>query len=199
MQPESVVVPVELREADGDNPARIVGTLLPIGRVATDRQEIFVPGSVQFPASGVRLLLEHRGREVMRFTPVEDATAAEWRIDAELPDTPEGIEAAALVKSGQRRPALSVEFFALSDQAGVDRSARSRSAFIEAAALCREGVLRPGACRGPIARDPAVALTADRGAGRGDRASRPLLRRSPGRDSHRGDRAARPLDRQIPR
>ena len=37
MQPESLVVPVELREADGDNPARIVGTLLPIGRVATDR------------------------------------------------------------------------------------------------------------------------------------------------------------------
>ena len=96
MQPESVAAGrVEFREADGDNPARIVGTLLPIGRVATDRQEIFVPGSVQFPASGVRLLLEHRGREVMRFTPVEDATAAEWRIDAELPDTPEGREAAA--------------------------------------------------------------------------------------------------------
>ena len=93
-----------------------MGTLLPIGRVAIDRQEVFGPGSVQFPAAGVRLLLEHRGREVMRFTPIEDATAGEWRIDAALPDTPEGREAAALVQSGQRK-ALSVEFFALSDQA----------------------------------------------------------------------------------
>ena len=138
MQPESVVVPVELREATGDTKARLVGTLLPIGRVAIDRQEVFVPGSVQFPAAGVRLLLEHRGREVMRFTPIEDATAGEWRIDAELPDTAEGREAAALVKSGQR-PALSVEFFALSDKR-VSRVREVRSAFVEATALCREGV-----------------------------------------------------------
>ena len=138
MQPESVVVPVELREATADTPARLVGTLLPIGRVAIDRQEVFVPGSVQFPAAGVRLLLEHRGREVMRFTPVEDATAGEWRIDAELPDTPEGREAAALVQSGQRK-ALSVEFFALSDKR-VSRVREVRSAFVEATALCREGV-----------------------------------------------------------
>ena len=138
MQPESVVVPVEYREASGDTPARLVGTLLPIGRVAIDRQEVFVPGSVQFPAAGVRLLLEHRGREVMRFTPIEDATAGEWRIDAALPDTPEGREAAALVQSGQRK-ALSVEFFALSDKR-VSRVREVRSAFVEATALCKEGV-----------------------------------------------------------
>ena len=138
MQPESVAAGrVEFREAAGDNPARIVGTLLPIGRVATDRQEIFVPGSVQFPASGVRLLLEHRGREILRFMPVEDATAAEWRIDAELPDTPEGREAAALVQSGQRK-GLSVEFFAL-DHQRVSQVREIRSAFVEATALCREG------------------------------------------------------------
>ena len=138
MQPESVAAGrVEFREASGDTGARLVGTLLPIGRVATDRQEIFVPGSVQFPASGVRLLLEHRGREVMRFHPVKDATAAEWRIDAELPDTPEGREAAALVQSGQRK-GLSVEFFALSDKR-VSQVREVRSAFIEATALCREG------------------------------------------------------------
>ena len=138
MQPESVVVPVEYREASGDTPARLVGTLLPIGRVAIDRQEVFVPGSVQFPAAGVRLLLEHRGREVMRFTPVEDVAAGEFRIDAELPDTPEGREAAALVQSGQRK-ALSVEFFALSDKR-VSRVREVRSAFVEATALCKEGV-----------------------------------------------------------
>ena len=73
----------------------------------------------------------------MRFHPVEDATAAEWRIDAELPDTPEGREAAALVQSGQRK-ALSVEFFALSDKR-VSQVREVRSAFVEATALCREG------------------------------------------------------------
>ena len=140
MQPEAVIFPVELRAASGDTPARLVGTLLPIGRVAIDRREVFVPGSVQFPASGVRLLLEHRGREVMRFTPIEDAAAAEWRIDAELPDTPEGREAAALVQSGQRK-GLSVEFFALADKR-VSQVREIRSAFVDATALCREGVLR---------------------------------------------------------
>ena len=137
MQPESLVVPVELREATADTPARLYGCILAVGRVASDRREIFVPGSVQFPAGGVRLLLEHRGRAVMRFTPVVDATAGEWRIDAELPDTPEGIEAAALVKSG-RRPALSVEMYVLADQR-VSGVREIRSALVEATALCREG------------------------------------------------------------
>ena len=137
MQPEAVIFPVELREATADAPARLVGTLLPIGRVAIDRREVFVPGSVQFPAAGVRLLLEHRGREVMRFTPIEDAAAGEWRIDAALPDTPEGREAAALVQSGQRK-GLSVEFFALPDKR-VSQVREVRSAFVEATALCREG------------------------------------------------------------
>ena len=137
MQPESVIVPVELREATADTPARLTGVLLPIGRVAVDRQEVFTPGSVTFPANGVRLLLEHRGREVLRFTPVEDVAAAEWTLDVALPDTPEGREAAALVKSGTR-PALSVEMYVLADQR-VSRVREIRSALVEATALCREG------------------------------------------------------------
>ena len=138
MQPDSLIVPVECRAAAGDTPARLVGCLLPIGRVAIDRKEIFTPGSISFPAAGVRLLLEHRGREVMRFQPVEDATAGEWRIDAELPDTDAGREAAALVQSGQRK-GLSVEFFAL-DHQRVSQVREIRSALIDATALCREGV-----------------------------------------------------------
>ena len=138
MQPESVVVPVEYREASGDTRARLVGCILAVGRVASDRREIFVPGSVQFPAAGVRLLLEHRGREILRFQPVENVASGEWRIDAELPDTAEGREAAELVKTG-RRPALSVEFFAL-EQQRVSQVREIRSAFVEATALCKEGV-----------------------------------------------------------
>ena len=33
-----------------------------------DRRELFVPGAVQWPGGGVRLLAEHRGRAVMTFT-----------------------------------------------------------------------------------------------------------------------------------
>ena len=135
MQTESIVIPIELRAATDDAQARLVGVLLPIGRVAVDRQEIFTPGSVTFPSNGVRLLLEHRGRQVLRFVPIE--SAGEWRIDAELPDTPEGREAAELVKSG-RRPALSVEMYVLADQR-VSGVREVRSALVEATALCREG------------------------------------------------------------
>ena len=137
MHPESVVVPVELREATADTPARLTGVLVPLGRVATDRMEIMTPGSVQFPARGVRLLLQHRGKEVLRFQPVEDVAAGEWRLDVELPNSPEGREAAELVKSG-RRPALSVEMYVLADQR-VSGVREVRSALIEATALCREG------------------------------------------------------------
>ena len=137
MQSESLVVPVEFREATADAPARLYGCILAVGRVASDRREIFVPGSVQFPAGGVRLLLEHRGREILRFHPVENVASGEWRIDAELPDTPEGREAAALVRSGQRK-GLSVEFYSLDDKR-VSQVREVRSAFVEATALCREG------------------------------------------------------------
>ena len=73
----------------------------------------------------------------MRFTPVEDVAAGEWRIDAELPDTPEGREAAQLVASGTR-PALSVEMYVLSDER-VSRVREIRSALVDATALCRAG------------------------------------------------------------
>ena len=197
MQPESLVVPVELREADGDNPARIVGTLLPIGRVAVDRKEIFTPGSISFPAAGVRLLLEHRGREVMRFTPVEDATAAEWRIDAELPDTPEGREAAALVQSGQRK-GLSVEFFTLSDKR-VSQVRRGPIGVCRSDCALSKGLLRPIESGATIARGESVALTETEATAAATAAIDSYCGRSPGRDSHRGGRPALTLDRQIPR
>ena len=59
---------IEIRAAS-DSPGRITGTIIETGRVAGDRRELFVPGAVQWPAGGVRLLAEHRGREVMMFQP----------------------------------------------------------------------------------------------------------------------------------
>ena len=131
------VIPVELRAADvgGSSPGRLVGVLLPLGRVAADRREVFAPGSVTWPHNGMRLLREHLGRQVMRFTPIE--AGGELRIDAALPDTPEGREAAELVRSGQRA-GLSIEFHAV-DDAMVSGVREVRAAIVDAAALVDAG------------------------------------------------------------
>ena len=75
---------IELRAASG-SPGRIVGTIIETGRVASDRRELFVPGAVQWPGGGVRLLAEHRGALVMTFHPKIDG--AKIQIDTPLPDT----------------------------------------------------------------------------------------------------------------
>ena len=110
MENESLVVQVELRESetDDDSPGTISGLILPVGRIAADRKEVFTPGSATFPSGGVRLLLEHQGREVMVFEPVPTSRTATTSRPF-FRDSPEGVEAAALVKSG-KRSALSVEF-----------------------------------------------------------------------------------------
>ena len=133
---ESLIVSVELRASStDDSPGTLDGLILPIGRIASDRQEVFTPNSATFPSGGVRLLLEHLGREVMTFEPV--AVAEGYRIEATLPTGPLGIEAAELVKSG-KRSALSVEFRVLEAET-VSQVREVRSALIEAAALVPQG------------------------------------------------------------
>ena len=131
------VIPVELRAADvgGGSPGRLVGVLLPLGRVAGDRREVFTPGSVTWPHNGMRLLAEHRGRQIMRFQPVE--VDGEIQIDAALPDSPEGRAAADLVRTGARA-GLSVEFHAV-DDAMVSGVREVRAALVDAAALVPMG------------------------------------------------------------
>ena len=121
---------IELRAAT-DSPGRIVGTILETGRVAGDRREVFTPGSVQWPANGIRLLAEHRGRQVMRVQPTVDG--AEIRLDAPLPDTQLAREVAADIRSG-RKAGLSVEFHATSE-ATVAGVREVRSALVDAAAV----------------------------------------------------------------
>ena len=134
---ESLIVPVELREseADDDSPGSLLGLILPVGRIAADRREVFTPNSATFPDDGVRLLLEHRGREVLKFTPV--STVDGYCIEVALPTSPEGIEAAEHVRS-RRRAALSIEFKA-TDSVTVSGVREIRSALIEAAALVPSG------------------------------------------------------------
>lgn len=103
---------ITLREERG-SVGRVQGVLLPIGRIASDRQELFTVGAVRFPAGGVRLLRSHLGEEVLTFSPV--VTDSEIRIDVELPDTEAGRLTAKEIRSGERA-SLSVEFFCLEER-----------------------------------------------------------------------------------
>ena len=109
-----VDTPLECREATG-SPGRLVGVILPVGRVAGDRPELFVGGGVTTPREGIRLLPEHRSNvTVMTFDPIR-GDDGELRVDHLLPSTAEGVALAASVRSGAT-PGLSIEFFSLDEK-----------------------------------------------------------------------------------
>lgn len=133
---ESLIVSVELRASEtDDSPGTISGQFLPIGRIASDRREVFVPGAAVFPSGGVKLLISHGGEVIMMFEPivVEDG----YNVEAVLPSSPSGIQAAELVRTGTRS-ALSVEFRCLEAEI-VSQVREVRSALVEAAALVPAG------------------------------------------------------------
>ena len=127
---------LECREATG-SPGRLVGVILPAGRVAGDRREIFVGSGVQTPAEGIALLPEHRSSTVvMRFDPIrgDDGTL---KVDHRLPNSPEGRALAAAVRSGST-PGLSVEFHSL-DEAQVSGVREVRQSLVTAVATVKAG------------------------------------------------------------
>ena len=89
-------------------PGRLVGTLMSYGQPAGDRRERFAPGSLEWPADGVVLRRQHvPGAPIMRVVP--EIRGSEVVIDAELPDTQAGRDAASEVRDGLMT-GLSVEF-----------------------------------------------------------------------------------------
>ena len=124
---------LECREATG-SPGRLTGIILPVGRVAGDRAELFVASGVQTPSEGVALLPEHRSSTVvMRFDPVVTSDGS-LQVDHLLPDTPDGRDMAASVRSG-KTPGLSVEFHSLAEsRANGGRVREIQSALITAVA-----------------------------------------------------------------
>ena len=123
--------PLECRDETG-SPGRLVGVVLPVGRVAGDRPEIFVGAGVQTPADGIALLPEHRSSVVvMRFDPIRKADGS-LQVDHRLPDSPEGRALAASVRSGATT-GLSVEFHAL-DEARVSGVREVRQSLVTAVA-----------------------------------------------------------------
>ena len=122
---------LECRDATG-SPGRLVGVILPVGRVAGDRPELFVGEGVTTPREGIALLPEHRSTTVvMRFDPVRDGDGS-LQVDHLLPDTPEGVALAASVRSG-KTPGLSVEFHSL-DEARVSGVREVRQSLVTAVA-----------------------------------------------------------------
>ena len=122
---------LECREATG-SPGRLVGTILPVGRVSADRPELFVGSGITIPSDGIALLPEHRSSNViMRFDPIR--TAEGLTVDHLLPDTPDGLALAASVRSG-KTPGLSIEFHSL-DSAIVSGVREVRESLITAVAV----------------------------------------------------------------
>ena len=101
---------VEVR-ADDDrlSPGRLVGTLLTYGELAGGgRRELFEAGALEWPETGIVINRQHdRRAPIMRAVPeVRDGRIV---IDAPLPDTAAGRDAAREVRDGLMT-GLSIEF-----------------------------------------------------------------------------------------
>ena len=100
---------IELRaDADRASPGRLVGTLLTYGERAGDRLEAFEKGSLSWPDNGIVLREQHdRKQPIMRVIP--ELRGDQIILDAPLPDTQRGRDAATMIRNGTMR-GLSVEF-----------------------------------------------------------------------------------------
>ena len=127
---------LECREATG-SPGRLVGLLVPSGRIASDRPELIVGRGITTPSDGIALLPEHRSKTVvMKFDPIR-GDDGELRVDHLLPNTPEGVALAASVRSGAT-PGLSIEFHSL-DEAQVQGVREVRQSLVTAVAVVASG------------------------------------------------------------
>ena len=106
---------IEIRADDSrESPGRITGTLITYGQRASDRPELFLPGSLEWPERGIILNRQHsRTAPVMRVIPqVVDGAVV---IDAALPDTSAGRDTATEIRQGLFT-GLSVEFRSISQR-----------------------------------------------------------------------------------
>lgn len=113
---------VEIRDADGSSPGRLMGRLMRYGDVGERGREVFSPGALRWPANGIRIDEQHasspaRGSTqppILRTIPIVDGD--EVRIDCLLPDTQRGRDLATLMRMDPPvYSGLSVEFRALKE------------------------------------------------------------------------------------
>ena len=114
---DEIRMSIELREDENRlGPGRLVGTLMVYGERAKDRAEVFEIGSLKWDKAGIVVNRQHtRTAPVMRVVPIVEGN--EVRIDAQIPDTSAGRDAAAEIRGGSDGLALfrglSVEFKAV--------------------------------------------------------------------------------------
>ena len=106
---DEIRMAVEIREdEDRLGPGRLFGVLMKYNTRAKDRDELFLPGSLSWPDSGVVLNRQHsRQSPIMRVIPIVEGD--EIRIDQPLIDTSAGRDCAVEIRSGLMA-GLSVEF-----------------------------------------------------------------------------------------
>ena len=122
------VVSVEVREAAADGPM-IPATIVQEGRAGSSRAELFTPLSVIWPADGIAIRTEHRGREVGRAIPSRQSNG-EIRISA--PATPDIREAFA------SKQFMSVEFRSLAETRTAAGIREIALAYVDAAAMTHD-------------------------------------------------------------
>ena len=132
----------ECRAADDptrESAGRIVGTLLKYGEQASDRGEVFLPGSLSWDQAGIIINEQHnRAAPIVRATPFLDGD--EVRIDVKVPPTQRGRDAITNIKAGVWG-GMSIEFKATSE--GRRGNLREiRSAVLGGAALVDAGSYR---------------------------------------------------------
>ena len=127
---------IEIRQdATVPGPGRISGVLLQYGERASDRPEVFEAGALRWPDNGIVLRRQHaRGNPIMRVQP--ETRGSTVVIDAPLPDTTAGRDAAREIRSGLLG-GLSVEFRATAQQ-HVEGVRRIRAALLSGAGLVDE-------------------------------------------------------------
>lgn len=125
---------IELRADESRrSPGRLVGTLLTYGERASDRAEVFLPGALRWRPEGVIVNEQHnRAAPIVRAVPAVEGR--EVRIDARLPDTQRGRDAATNVREGVYT-GLSVEFLAREETRAADGTREIRAAVLGGAAL----------------------------------------------------------------
>ena len=134
---------IELRADDtGMSPGRLTGTLITYGKRALDRPEIFSPGALEWPPAGVILNRQHDRRSpIMKVVP--EVRGNEVVIDAALPETVAGRDAATEVRSGMFK-SLSIEF------RSVLQSYRNGTRVIQRAVLEGAGLVDNGSHDAPV-------------------------------------------------
>ena len=105
---DELLVEIRMQEDEARGPGRLQGTLLKYGVKASDRNEMFLPGSLSWPPEGVLLREMHRrDSPIARVIPFEKD--GEIRIDAQLPTTQRGRDCAENIRQHVYQ-GLSVEF-----------------------------------------------------------------------------------------